>query len=334
MKIDFLDELKGKKNLLAFSHGTDSTALFYALLDNCEFDLCLVNYHTRINSDEEEEKARNLAKKYGKNIYIKHANLAQNNFENNARNYRYEFFDELMCNYDNLIIAHNLNDRFEWFLMQFAKGAGLCNLLGFNGIDNRKNYKIIRPLINVSKDEIMQYLEQNKYEYFQDESNFDTKYKRNEIRLKYANEFIKSYSNGVKNTLNYLENDKSKICKDAFSYKGIYFCLNENAIDKAIKKLGFISSTKQKIELKNLLTKNNEAELYFGSNCVCVCVYKGYFLVFLKAIFKLSKNQKEMFRIAKVPKNLRFFLALHNISLSELSNNLKFKNLKQEFEII
>ncbi|WP_267523492.1 tRNA lysidine(34) synthetase TilS [Campylobacter sp. MG1] len=320
MRIEYLEELKGKKNLLAFSHGTDSTALFYALLNNCEFDLCLVNYHTRINSNKEEEKARNLANKYGKNIYIKHASLAQNNFENNARNFRYEFFDELMCNYDNLIIAHNLNDRFEWFLMQFAKGAGLCNLLGFNGIDNRKNYKIIRPLINVSKDEIMLYLNENNYEYFQDESNFNTKYKRNEIRLNYANEFIKSYSNGIKKSFSYLENDKFDFLGTTKEYKNLLITKNINSIDKAIKKLGFISSAKQKSELQNLLKENNESELFFGKNSVCVCVYLDTFFVFLKTNCKLNKNEKELYRKEKVPNKLRFFLSKNQISISEIKN--------------
>lgn len=329
MRIEYLEELKGKKNLLAFSHGTDSTALFYALLELCEFDLCLVNYQTRINSNNEEQSAIKLAKTHNKKIFTKKVNLDNNNFENNARKYRYDFFDELMQDYDNLIVAHNLNDRFEWFLMQITKGAGLCNLLGFNGIDTRKNYKIIRPLINTSKDEIMLYLNENNYEYFQDESNFNTKYKRNEIRLNYANDFVKHYANGIRNTLKYLEFDKSKICKDSLVYKGIYFCKDENSLDKAIKKLGFVSSSKQKLELKNQLNKNNEAELYFRTDCVCVCFYKGFFMVFLKAITKLSKEQKDAYRLAKVPKNLRFFLALNNVSLGELTNLTKnFKTQK------
>lgn len=321
MKIDFLDELKGKKNLLAFSYGTDSTALFYALLNQCEFDLCLVNYHTRTNSDLEELSARKLAAKWGKKIYIKHANLSENNFESKARELRYKFFDELMQEYDNLILAHNLNDKFEWFLMQLSRGAGLCNLLSFKGVDKRRDYTIIRPLINVSKDEIMEFLKP--FKYFVDESNFSTKHTRNYFRKQFANDFIKEFKSGIKNSFKYLENDKESLSQASIDYKGIHFCKDYNSLDKAIKKLGFVSSAKQKLELKNCLTKNNEAELYFGKTCLCFCKYKGLFLAFLKANVKLSKEEKEQFRILKIPKNLRFYLSQEKIKTNEIDNVLK-----------
>ncbi len=318
MKIDFLDELKNKKNLLAFSHGTDSTALFYALLGLCEFDLCLVNYHTRISSNDEENSARNLATKYNKNIFIKHTKINSSNFESKARDFRYEFFDELMNDYDNLILAHNLNDRFEWFLMQLSKGAGVCNLVGFSGIDKRKNYKIIRPLINVSKDEIMSFLAKNNYKYFQDESNFDKKYKRNEIRINYANDFIKNYANGVKKSFEYLQIDKANLDGEIKEYKGLMICSNQNAVDKAIKKLGFISSAKQKAEVTKNILKNNDGELYFATTCICISFFNNRYYVYKKIICKLDKKLKNEFRIAKVPNNLRFYLAFNNISIKEI----------------
>ena len=59
-------------NLLAFSAGVDSTALFFYLLEkNIPFDIAIVNYHTRATSDEEVEYAKNLAKRYNKKIFIK-----------------------------------------------------------------------------------------------------------------------------------------------------------------------------------------------------------------------------------------------------------------------
>ncbi|MBF7043653.1 tRNA lysidine(34) synthetase TilS, partial [Campylobacter volucris] len=111
------------------------------------------------------------------------------NFEANARVVRYEFFDEicLKYGYKNLILAHNLNDKFEWFLMQFSKGAGLFELLGFKDIEKRKNFTIVRPLIETSKKEILKFLDDKKIKYFHDESNDNEKYFRNHIRINYAN---------------------------------------------------------------------------------------------------------------------------------------------------
>ncbi|HFU2366115.1 TPA: tRNA lysidine(34) synthetase TilS, partial [Campylobacter lari] len=139
--------LKNKKNLLAFSHGSDSSALFFMLLNkNIDFDLALINYKTRKNSDKEEQSAKELAKKYNKKIFVKIATKIEKNFEANARAVRYEFFDEICkkYKYENLILAHNLNDKFEWFLMQFSKGAGLVELLGFKAVEKKENFIIVR----------------------------------------------------------------------------------------------------------------------------------------------------------------------------------------------
>ena len=73
-KLSFLKHLKGRKNLLAFSYGSDSTALFYLLeRENIIFDMALINYKTRQNSDLEEEEARLLAKRFHKQIFIQTA---------------------------------------------------------------------------------------------------------------------------------------------------------------------------------------------------------------------------------------------------------------------
>lgn len=76
IKLSNLDALKNKKCLLAFSHGVDSTALFYLLNElGLEFDLAFVNYKTRAASDLEEASAKELCLKFNKKIYIKTAPL-------------------------------------------------------------------------------------------------------------------------------------------------------------------------------------------------------------------------------------------------------------------
>ena len=119
------------KNLLAFSGGVDSSALFFWLMEkNIEFDIAIVNYHTRETSDLEVEYAKKLAKKYNKKIFIKDCFLKKFS-EKKARECRYKFFEEIIKqhNYHTLILAHQLNDRLEWFLMQLSKGAGLPELI-------------------------------------------------------------------------------------------------------------------------------------------------------------------------------------------------------------
>ncbi len=149
MNLDF-SVIKNQKNLLAFSAGVDSVALFFLLLEqNISFDIAIVDYNLRAQSKDEISYAKELALKYNKTIFIKDVNLENNsNFEKIARDIRYSFFKEIILNekYENLITAHQLNDKLEWFLMQLSKGAGLVELIGFNEFEQKENYKIYKPL--------------------------------------------------------------------------------------------------------------------------------------------------------------------------------------------
>jgi tRNA(Ile)-lysidine synthase len=67
-----LEKLQNQNNLLAFSGGVDSTALFFYLLErNIPFDIAIVNYHTREESNKEVKYAKELAEKYNKKIFVK-----------------------------------------------------------------------------------------------------------------------------------------------------------------------------------------------------------------------------------------------------------------------
>jgi len=86
--------LTQSKNLLAFSAGVDSSALFFLLLDNnIPFDIALVNYGTRENSDKEEAHAQALADKYNLICYAVKAPKFTSHFEKNARDSLYLFSD-------------------------------------------------------------------------------------------------------------------------------------------------------------------------------------------------------------------------------------------------
>ena len=97
MNLDF-SEIKSSKNLLAFSAGVDSTALFFLLLNsNIPFDIAIVDYNIREQSKEEVAHAKNLAKKFNKKIYKKDIFLENlSNFEKQARDIRYNFFEEII----------------------------------------------------------------------------------------------------------------------------------------------------------------------------------------------------------------------------------------------
>lgn len=324
MIINF-DKIKNSKNLLAFSAGVDSSALFFLLLNsNTPFDIAIVNYNLRDQSKEEIKYAKELAEKYNKKIYIKDIKFESNsNFEKNARDCRYEFFEKIINkeDYDILITAHQLNDLFEWFLMQFSKGAGLFELLGMQEFDKRDKYTIFRPLLNISRNELEEYLLKNKIKYFIDSSNKDEKYRRNYFRNKFSNEFIDKFSNGVKNSFEFLKKDINSLnlklsAKLSFKELEIFENLNDDnlnlkIIDKSLKKRGFIISQKQRDEI----LKQKEITI---SHKINITINENYIFIAPKENTTLDKGFKEFCRIRRIPKNIRAYIYINNIKKEDL----------------
>ena len=201
-----LHKLKSGRNLLAFSHGVDSTALFY-LLDEAgvKFDLAIVDYNIRAQSKDEVASARHLAAKFNKQIYVKSVRLGASNFEHEARAARYDFFGQICRErgYENLILAHQLDDKFEWFLMQLGRGAGLSELLGMQELESREDYAIARPLLGVRKCELERFLRERNLKYFTDETNLTDRFKRSRVRAKFSEPFLNEYFSGVKKSFKF-----------------------------------------------------------------------------------------------------------------------------------
>lgn len=253
--------LRKGQHLLGFSGGADSVALFDIL---CEmgvcFDIAIVHYHTRMEADSEVSYAKSLAKKHQKQCFIAHAPRFSGNFEANARAFRFAFFDDIICEkgYDSLILAHQLNDRLEWLLMQLCKGAGLGNLLGF---EEERGYPITRPLESISKDSIYAYCKAKNLRYFEDSSNKDLSYMRNFMRESFSNRLLSAYENGIKKSLAYLRHDYQSLVarlgikelQQARIYAISKGDNDENLLllgcDKCAKKLGYVLSQPQRREI-------------------------------------------------------------------------------------
>lgn len=212
--------LENKKNLLAFSHGVDSSALFHVLLENnINFDMVIVNYNYREESKVEFKSSIELADKFGITIHTLSIEQEIPDDESSARSLRHDFFRKLIVKhgYDNLLTGHHLNDRLEWFLMQMTKGAGIEELMGMNESDfyerDGASYNIIRPFIYTSRDEIYSYLLENDLTFFEDKTNQDEKFTRNKFRSKYVNSLVNDYSDGLTRSFRYMEEDIKRIEK-------------------------------------------------------------------------------------------------------------------------
>lgn len=333
MIFDF-SSIKNSKNLLAFSGGVDSSTLFFLLLNHkIDFDIAIVNYNTREQSKDEIDYALNLAKEYKKEIFIKDVKLENSsNFEKNARDIRYIFFEQIIKenSYETLITAHQLNDRLEWFLMQLSKGAGLVELFGIREFEEKKDYKIFRPLLNVSKDELENYLKENKIKYFIDNSNIDEKYKRNYFRHNFSDKFLHEFKSGIKNSFSFLEDDLNSLnlkldplitLEELEVFENLEDDnLNLRVIDKSLKRRGVLISKKQRDEI----IKQKEITI---SHKINIAITQKYILIAPKVEIILPKEFKEICRIQKIPQNMRAYIFSKDI-LKELKQSLKSKFFK------
>lgn len=184
-----IDDIKNKTLAVAYSGGIDSQVLLniaYRLKDELSFDLIIihVNYNLRgEDSTNDELFARDMAKKYNIEIYVKEIPPNSYNGKNiqlEARNDRYNFFEELHNKkiYDYLLIAHNKDDLAETIIYRMIKGAG-TNV--YKSLRDKKGY-ILRPILNFYRKDIEAYARNNNLEHREDVSNKKNYYSRNKIR--------------------------------------------------------------------------------------------------------------------------------------------------------
>lgn len=182
----------GSSVLIALSGGADSVFLTYVLKNmSYELDLSLYACHVEhgirgADSVRDMEFSRKLCESLGIEFFGKsfdvpgEAARLRISEEAAGRKIRYEYFSRVLAEQgiDLLATAHHRDDRVETIVMNMLRGAGLR---GFVGIEY-KNGSVIRPLLDITKDEILEYCRSENINYCTDATNFNTEYTRNRIR--------------------------------------------------------------------------------------------------------------------------------------------------------
>ena len=192
------------KIVVGCSTGPDSMALVDMLLKvKDKYNLCLVIAHVNHNVRKESFEEAKFIENYCSlnNLIFESMIIEQygdDNFHNEARNIRYKFFDNLVHKYNAnyLMTAHHGDDLVETILMRIVRGSSLCGYGGFKSIVDAGDYKIVRPLIQFTKDELKQYNIENNVPYYVDSSNDKDKYTRNRYR-KYILPFLRDEEKNV-----------------------------------------------------------------------------------------------------------------------------------------
>ena len=190
---EFIESLNinNKTVVAAISGGPDSMLLLSVLLElkdklNIKIVVAHVHHNLRKESDEEAVIVENFCKDNNLIFEFKRIEKYPNNkfSEENARKIRYEFFDETVKKYDAdiLFTAHHGDDLIETVLMRLTRGSTLKGYAGFESISISRGYKIARPLIFLTKDEIKSTLDEKGIYYCIDVSNEKDTYTRNRYR--------------------------------------------------------------------------------------------------------------------------------------------------------
>lgn len=183
--------------IIAVSFGPDSMALLDIISKNYPNNkiVCAhVHHNHRKESDTESEMLNEFCKK--RNLifeFMKIKSYKNNKFtEEEARFKRYDFFESLIKKYNSnfLFTAHHGDDLIETILMRISRGSSLKGYCGILPISKRKHYNLIRPLLFVTKQDLLEYCSHNDISYAVDNSNMDDVYTRNRYR-KYILPYLK-----------------------------------------------------------------------------------------------------------------------------------------------
>ena len=202
-----IKELKIKKEdtiVLGNSGGPDSMFLLTALLElrdkyNLKIVCAHVNHNVRKESEDEQVFLNDYCDKHNVTFEVmKIEKYGDDNFHNQARNIRYNFFEDLVKKYDAdyLMTAHHGDDLIETILMRLVRGSTLKGYSGFESIVDNGSYKLVKPLIVLTKDYIKDYDDKHNIPYVIDKSNFKDKYTRNRYRMNVL-PFLKSEDKNV-----------------------------------------------------------------------------------------------------------------------------------------
>lgn len=338
---------KKEKYLLTCSFGPDSMALFYYLLKHgFTFEVAHVNYHILEQADDDERGIKEFAEKYNIKVHVLKTYMPKNvNEEIWAREVRYNYFEKVAKerNIKKVLVAHNKGDDIETYLLQKERG-GVFYHYGLEKNSKRGDVKIVRPLLNITKNELEEYCKSNSVPFSIDPSNFDSRFKRNKIRkdLKKLNDdeinniLIEIKTKNLQNLSIFTKYKKLGIPNFINCYNKLFkeitieeFQLLLIALLK--KKDVFIPISKGRVE--NLLSVINNKPATYKEK-----INNDYFLYFDYGIIQIIKKPKrytydfenideanEVFRLNKEAENINLILNSFPLTIKPAIEGKTFK---------
>lgn len=303
---------------VAFSGGPDSIFLTEGLIKLGYKPLLIyINYHDSPTVYIEEKIVKQYSQINKLKLIEHEVNIPDNvNFEDEARKIRYKFFSDVIKIHPNkfILTAHHKNDDIETMILQINRN----NIVDYYGLKEKNDIfgvTVIRPILNYTKLEIIEYLTKNNISFYDDPTNYEQERKRNILRANLKNIDYNHYKN-LKISLNQKvkeEKDKIKnIANGKYISKKIYSTLNDN----------------EKKRLLNFLLNYNLG--YSNSNLINICLMR------LKSNKSFEENLKNNISLFQDKNNFFFGTTTDKRNYSyiiEKEGYYKFKEFDIEIKL-
>lgn len=187
---------------LALSGGLDSIALLHHLVQDAATKAKLTAIHVNHNIHPEANQWANhcawVCDVHGVPLITCSVNLP-NTSEDAARTGRYQALGEVVGEQDVLVTAHHLNDQLETVLFRLLRGTGLHGLTAMQAISHKDHYRLCRPLLQVSREQLERYAHNHQLSWVEDPSNGDPRYSRNRLRQQVIPALLDYHPDSMKN---------------------------------------------------------------------------------------------------------------------------------------
>ena len=341
----------GDRIVVGFSGGPDSVFLVEMLLklrEKIDFDIVLVHVNHLLRGEEaqrDEDFSINYGKSKGLKVFARKINITSLgkekglSLEEAGREARYSFYKEVLekSNSNKIALAHNKDDQIETFMFRLTRGPGLS---GLEGIATKRD-RYIRPISEIYKSEIVNYLDENNISYCIDSTNLENEFTRNSIRIDLIPFIEKRYNPKFKDKIFSLIEEIRDI--NIFIEKEIeQFSYNETIniesilkfpksirgkiLSKYLYKYGLEVNRKKISLIESILEKGGSQEISLDSQYI---LKKEYNILKIQKINLIKNNIEEVtFTIPNKIKYGDYIIEAEYVERGEQNKNCFYTNLK------
>lgn len=341
----------GDRIVVGFSGGPDSVFLvemFLKLREKIDFDIVLVHINHLLRGEEaqrDEDFSINYGKSKGLKVFARKINITSLgkekglSLEEAGREARYSFYKEVLekSNSNKIALAHNKDDQIETFMFRLTRGTGLS---GLEGIATKRD-RYIRPISEIYKSEIVNYLDENNISYCIDSTNLENEFTRNSIRIDLIPFIEKRYNPKFKDKIFSLIEEIRDI--NIFIEKEIeQFSYDETIniesilkfpksirgkiLSKYLYKYGLEVNRKKISLIESILEKGGSQEISLDSQYI---LKKEYNILKIQKINLIKNNIEEVtFTIPNKIKYGDYIIEAEYVERGEQNKNCFYTNLK------